>query len=320
MSSFIFGSEKVHLTYKTHLDVDKVRAHMAALGDIRMFSHAQEDGDVDESNPTPYAHTHVFVWWKKRVKSTRVKVFDIDEIHPNVQTRRAMDWAKLIVLKYHLGHKTKKDGKKYFIEPVALVQEGVEEWKWAEEAWDRIRDAPSLRDACLDAGIEPKSIGDAKAVRAQGVKRGFAELQDDCDKEWIPIKKTATWEWNPKKESLIVFGHSHTGKTNWAIAQFEKAFVIEDVDDLKNIPEGTTGLVFDDCEFAKLKLQAQKALSDVRVGKTVRARHVNAFKPRLPAIFTTNSLESLFDFDGDTRAVGNRCRIWETGMQNMYSN
>ena len=115
-----------------------------------------------------------------------------------------------------------------------------------------------------------------------------------------------------------MFGNSHTGKTNWAVAQFEKAFISEDVDDLKQIPEGSTGLGFDDCEFSKLKLQAQKALSDVRVGKTVRARHTNAFKPKLPAIFCTNNLESLFDFDGDTQAVGNECRIWETGINNMY--
>ena len=313
---FHFQSEKVHLTYKTWLDMEALKTFMARIGTIRMISIVHEEGDVEEEGATPYEHTHAFVWWTTRPRFKEATCFDIAGIHPNIATRRGMDWAKHIVLKYHLGHKVKRDGKKYFIEPIELMQEGVESWKWDEEQWIRIRDAPTLMDACMDAGITAKGISDVKAIRQQGVKRGFAEIESDCVKEWI--ETPADLEWNREKQSLVVCAIPFSGKTNWAKAQFEKPFVIEDIDDLKCIPEGCDGLVFDDCEFSKLKLQAQKALADVRVSKTIRARHVNAYKPKLPAIFTTNNLKTLFDFAGDNGAVGVRCNVWEVGSDKMF--
>ena len=217
---------------------------------------------------------------------------------------------------YHVGRKRKADGKPHFFAPVLLEQEGVEEWRFEEDPWGRCRAAPTLFDACLEAGVEIKSIADVKATRAQGIKRSFDEMESDCKKEWCIPCGGATFD--KAKKSLVVHGHSGTGKTNWAKAQFDKPFVISDVDDLKNIPERCDGLVFDDCEFAKLKMQAQKKLSDVRVGSTIHARHVNAWKPCPPAVLTTNNLESLFDFDSDTQAVLFRCEIWSMGTTQMH--
>ena len=311
---FRFQSEKVHLTFKTHIDMDELIAMGRAKGGLRMLSIAHEEGDVDEDKPTPYEHTHAFFWWKKRLNLNGPKTFDMGDVHPHIQPVRALAQTKTVVLRYHLGHKTKADGKKYFIAPIKIVQEGVEEWKLEETAWQRARDAPSLFDAAMDIGVEIKTLGDIKAVRTAGIKRGFAEVEDDCTKAWIK----APDDWNPKKRALVVLTTPHCGKTNWAKAQFKKPFVIEDIDDLKHIPEGCDGLVFDDCEFAGLKLMAQKKLADVRVATTVHARHQNAHKPRLPAIFTTNNLSSLFDFAGDNGAVDVRTQVWDRGIENMY--
>ena len=52
--------------------------------------------------------------------------------------------AKGICMKHHRGHKTKADGKKYYIEPVFLNQTGVEEWKFEEDLIEGIVSAPSL--------------------------------------------------------------------------------------------------------------------------------------------------------------------------------
>ena len=89
-----------------------------------MVSSVHENGDEHEENPTPYAHTHVFIWTKKRMETESPRYFDFQETHPNVQNQRSFKWAKNIVMNYHKGHKTKKDGKKYDIEPVMLWQDG----------------------------------------------------------------------------------------------------------------------------------------------------------------------------------------------------
>ena len=90
------------------------------------------------------------------------------------------------------------------------------------------------------AGLEPKSIGPATR------KRDFAKVEDDCDKEWIKPPE----DWNPKKKALVVVGDPGAGKTNWATAMFKKPIKVTGIEDLKEIPEGCDGLVFDNQEFA----------------------------------------------------------------------
>lgn len=312
--AFRFQSQKVHLTYKTHVDFDKLIKMATEYGPLHMMSIAHELGDTEEADPMPYAHTHAFFWWKKRLDKTNARVFDIDEIHPHIKCVRALAQTKTIVMRYHWGHKTKADGKKYYIAPVAVKQLGVEDWKLEETAWERARDAPSLFDAAMDIGVEVKTLGDIKSVRGAGIKRGFAEVEYDCTHAWIKPPS----DWDKKKRALVLLSAPGCGKTNWAKAQFNKPFVIEDIDDLKHIPEGCDGLVFDDCEFAHLKLATQKKLADVRVPTTIHARHINAHKPHLPAIFTTNNLATLFDLNGDNGAVAVRTQVWDRGIDNMY--
>ena len=184
--SFRFQSEKVHLTYKTHMDEAAVKAMLESKGSIKIYSFVHEVGDEHEDTPTPYEHTHVFVMWTKRLNLTDPRTFDVKDIHPNLNTRRSLQWAKNIVNKYHKGHKTKKDGKKYYIEPVYLNQEGVSDWKFEEDLWDRIAGAPSLKDACMDAGLVPKSISDAKLIQAESKRRKLNPPDYTMDKNASP--------------------------------------------------------------------------------------------------------------------------------------
>ena len=82
-----------------------------------------------------FKHTHVFIWTKKAIHTKDPRYFDIGFIHPNIQTQRSIQWARITVMKYHHGHKTKKDGKKYYLEPLFLYQEGIEDWKIEEDTW-----------------------------------------------------------------------------------------------------------------------------------------------------------------------------------------
>ena len=119
---FRFQSENPHLTYKTHMNEEHVKTMLESKSTIMIHSFVHEVGDENEDSPTPYAHTHVFVWWNKRLNLTDSRTFDVDDIHPNITTKRGMQWAKGIVTKYHKGHKTKADGKKLptRIEPICL--------------------------------------------------------------------------------------------------------------------------------------------------------------------------------------------------------
>lgn len=200
---FRFASEKAHLTYKTHMDEVAVKAMLESKGTLKIYSFVHEVGDDNEDNPTPYEHTHVFVWWTKRLDLTDHRTFDVNNIHPNIQTKRGIQWAKTIVQKYHKGHKTKKNGKKYFIEPVYLNQEGVDEWKFEEELWDCIADAPSLKDACLDAGLVPKSISDAKLIQSESKRRKLNPPKYTMDKFNRPAQDLSL--------PLLIYGGSDCG-------------------------------------------------------------------------------------------------------------
>lgn len=310
---FRFQSEKVHLTYKTHLDMNEVKTMLKSKGAVKLYSIVHENGDEEEEAATPYAHTHVFAWWMKRLNLTDERTFDIGDVHPNIKTMRSMKWAEHVCMKYHHGHKVKADGKKYFIAPVLLEQEGVDEWKFNDEVWDAVQAAPSLKDACDYAGVKPKSMSDLKTIRAEGRKRPFEEVEADCDKEWIEPPAN----WDRTKKSLIVAGKPGIGKTNWAVAQFEKPFCLSQVEDLKHIPDGCDGLVFDDMELARMSAQNQKKITDVRRATSVYSRNVNSHKPKLPAIFTTNDLTKCLDMHIDDGAVGVRTMVWNCHA-NMY--
>lgn len=294
---------KVHLTYKSHLKLDDFRPFLVnkAGGEenIKMISIVHEEGDEDEDKPTPYAHTHAFVWTKKKIETTNAKYFDFgldpDEdkpYHPHWANKRGIDWAKNIVLRYHLGHKTKKDGKKYFIDPILLHQEGVEQWKMEEDEYAICVNAPSVIEAALELGIRQKGLSDIKLVRQEVKKRPFSKIDDDADPD-----NFTTIFWNRKK-ALILRGPAGTCKTNWAIHQFERPIKIEDLDELKELPEDCDGIIFDECLFDKCSKKTMVSLLDYKQDRTIHTRHTNAKIPRgMSKIFTCNEHEHPFGQD-----------------------
>lgn len=299
---FHFNAIKAHLTYKTHIPFDDIKD---TLKPWKMLSIVHEVGDEHEDEPMPYAHTHVFVWWKEKFQTRDPRAWDIDGIHPNVQTRRSILWAKNIVMNYHHGRKTKADGKKYYIKPILLHQEGVEEWKFQEDLIATIQAAPTLIDAMHETDIMPKSIADLQCVRREG-KRKFS-----CVEEQVDVSKFKELDWDRKK-ALVLRGPPAIGKTNWAISQFKAPFLVCDLDDLKAIPEGTDGLVFDEMLFFTYSKQKQVYLTDLAFERTIRTRNTNAKIPAgMQRIFTCNLGEEVFRTDGEFSAVARRFNLIE---------
>jgi hypothetical protein len=303
---FRFQCNKIHLTYKGWLELDQMTLWVNREGfdDFQYWSLVHEEGDVDEEGATPYKHTHFAAIWAKKQRKQGARLFDVGDIHPNVQTNKGLSWMEGIMTKYHLGHKTKKDGKKYYIEPIRLEQKLPPDWNG--DIWDSIVGAPSLKAAAEIIDVRPKSLADIKLIRTEVHKRKFAEVEYDCDKPWVEPPS----EWDPRKKSLVINGPTSIGKTNWAKNYFQgRGFEITELEDLKCVPEGTEGLIFDDQEYALFKTQTQKMVADCRKGCSIKCRHSNPWKPHLPAIFTTNNKDTLFDLSDD--AICARIHIWE---------
>lgn len=317
-----FRSEKVHLTYRSHMDMAKIKAHMMGFGNINVLSMVHENGDVDEACPTPYAHTHVAVYWSKALDAPLATCFDIDGVHPNAQTRRSMPWFKYICLDYHHGHKTKANKKKYFIDPVLLVQEGVDEWKFEQELLQAVVAAPSLEDACLLVDATPKSISDCISLRkASGMKRDIT-IQGEDGLDPKRFKPYSGPDYDPTKKSLVISGPPFIGKTQWLAHHYPRGALISELEDLRNLDTTKQDvLIFDDMEFEKCKMSTQKYVSDVRMGRTIRMRNINGFKPAMPAIFTTNDqkqagcTQKLFS---DDPAIDARVVVWDVKKGDLF--
>lgn len=296
----------MHLTYKSHIDVETIEEHFREDSDngffyrTKMYSIVHELGDKDEDNAVKdhdydkggYAHTHVFWWWKEPKDTTNPRYFDIDGIHPHIQGNKGLRWAKGIVMEYHKGRKTKASGKKYFIEPVLLKQYGVEEWHFEADMFATIRAAPDLEAACMAVDVTPKSIGDVKTLRTDSKKRSFTEMEDGVSPDNC---KEVDWD---RSKALVLKGSAGSGKTNWALAQFKNPCMIEDIDELKGVPADCDGLVFDEMLFDLCPKKTQVYLTDLAFTRTIRCRNSNGkIRRGMARIFTCNEHEFVFGAD-----------------------
>jgi len=82
VKKFTFANQKVMITYKTHIDKKRVVAFMNELNksECKFIRCAHENGDENH----PYPHTHVLIDFGKRFQTKNCRIFDIDEIHPNI--------------------------------------------------------------------------------------------------------------------------------------------------------------------------------------------------------------------------------------------
>lgn len=282
--NFRWTATKYHLTYKTHIDFDKVKA---ILPEWTALSIVHENGDVDEQDATPYAHTHVAVLFKKKLDSTDVALFDIDGIHPNAKNRRSLPWIKYLFDKYHKGHKVKKATlKKYFVEPVKLWQDEPEDWSSHRILLRAVAEAPNAMDAFEIADVSVKSIGDVLSVRreCQRKRKHAHEWDEDCDKARF---KTIEWD---RETALVLLGPSQCGKTSWACAQFKNPVMVGELNELRGMSwDGVDGIVFDEADFANFKRKTQIFMLDMKYTRTIKVADYTVTIPKgMPRIFCNN--------------------------------
>lgn len=119
------NARRLHLTYKGHLDFKELLAFLQRGGgsagrEIRQYSMVHENGhsngDVD------YAHTHVAVWFKRRVCWSSARRWDVGSVHPNIRIVNSDDdWLK--VIEYH---KKEPVGEVFRSEELGAYSQSVE--------------------------------------------------------------------------------------------------------------------------------------------------------------------------------------------------
>jgi len=256
---------KWHLTYKDHQDKNGLLAHFRTKGEVTHWSIIHEV--ADESNP--YEHTHALVHFKDRIRTRDCHCFDFNNVHCNMKIISSIaHWNN--TWKYH----EKEGGDLFRSEPrggaAELLQSYIE--------------APTLVDALVLAGINPKSILDMTVLRREKRPRE-TEHQYDIDSWLIPPVVDF--------KCFFIHGTSDCGKTQWAKAHFKNPLVCRDTDDLKNfVPGHHDGIVFDDMSFAHWPRTSVIHLLDWDEDSSIRCRNTNALIPRhTPKIFCANTEE-----------------------------
>lgn len=290
---------RAHLTFKGHLEkqsiLDVLTAICSATNKVVRWSIVHEVGDEHEDCPTPYAHTHVAVEYLKQIDSTNMLAFDVEHegetIHPNIAVRKGLNWFKLVCTKYHKGHKTKADGKKYYIEPVWLEQHNCDFFNFEGDQWEATAKAKTLLDALVLNEIAPKNLMEVIKWReiCTSKKRAFAQVDRSSD----PARcKTIDWDRNI---ALVCCGKSNIGKTAWAISQGKFPLLISNIEDLADIPDETDLLVFDEMTFDHLKQIDQVHLLDTEFSRSIKIRWTKVKIPlHMPRIFCVNEYQTAF--------------------------
>ena len=98
-----------------------------------------------------------------------------------------------------------------------------------------------------------------------------------------------------------IYGPTGTGKTNYALAHFEKPLLVRHLDDLKSLdPTIHDGVVFDDMAFNHVPFSQVLNLTDSDFDSVIHCRFENAKIPAgMKRVFTHNTLNGIYP-DGIT--------------------
>lgn len=298
-ATFRFRQRGAHLTYKGHIpfdritsmltgEISKVQGHCQSL---KWFSFVHERGQPDGSQDERYDHTHVAWEWEKAIDRSNARIFDIthneEAVHPHIQLFTNSAHKQLIYDDYH-----KKD-------PVELTQS--EEGPEASLSFiEQLVRAPTLFAACEIAGVEIKSVNDIKLLRED----------KPLPEEYSHLFPAANWTLiAPFTRCAYLWGPTGTGKTQWAVHQFNKPLLVSTRDGLRHFRRDLhDGIVFDDIDFSTWEREELIHLFDWDNERTIRCRYNDAVIPRFTKKIVTSNrpFETNFHMDVDIGAIRRR--------------
>lgn len=150
-----------------------------------------------------------------------------------------------------------------------------------DEVADMIKGGSSLQEIAQEY---PKAF----MRYGSGIKRTWDMLHV---KESIPFYGPWWWRCDAEIQSLILWGPSNIGKTQWAKFLLPRALIVRHMDDLTGYdPAKYHGIIFDDMDFLHYPRTAQIHLVDWEEESSIHVRYTVATIPaRTPKIFTSNT-------------------------------
>lgn len=206
-TSFRIQNKQLHLTYSTHLDHDSFIDWFSSKFPLDIYSFVHETGDSN------YPHTHILIRFKKCFQSRNSRVFDFNNLHPNI--RKVISdthWHNCV--KYH-----SKQGSPITNIPIITPTVSPAELVWSHD---------SLQDALLNTCTKLSQAGGVIAL--WDAKPSDYGVEPDVT--WRPWQKDLYQEITvPCTDDRKVIWYydplGHSGKTFFAkhMLMYHKAFV-----------------------------------------------------------------------------------------------
>jgi len=271
---------------------------LAAFSYVHERTYVMEDGRIVNA----YDHTHAAVIFKTRIQLKGSRKFDVyttfDDsrpvtiFHPHIQPKVSATQMEQIFLKYHRGWKLNEaTGKMDYTEPILLEQWVPAAFQFTEEIIQEVVQAETLTKACIAGGIRPRTVMDAKTLRAEEPER----------KRPAPHKFPADSyrDIGPRDfMALHIHGASGLGKTKWALSRRapEKVCLIKPFNSIGCLealskrfnPSVHELVVFDEVDLRFLTREQIIALMDADDECTLDVRFKSFTLPPVQKIFISN--------------------------------
>lgn len=313
--SFRLECKQFHLTYRGHLDFNSLKEFIINTtnstfewysivhenGHQRRTTNSSNGGLGENQQETPgsplpnqegpsqegsddrfdYEHTHFAFCLSSKLRTRNQRIFDFEGIHPHIRTISKPIHARRIFWEYHHKEPVRLEQSSTGNEPQPLVGRGggVRE---ASDLIKKIKAAPSIIEAAEILGIEPTCFSDVHLIRTERQRPKPAE-HTHPDANW-------TLSPHPGWRTLFVWGDTNTGKTTWAVHQFEKALLVSHQDMLRAFdPDIYDGIIFDDMSFDHWPAESAIHLLDWDFQREIHCRYTTAIIPaRTRKIFCSN--------------------------------
>jgi len=310
---FRLQNSKVHLTYKGHLDLELLLAHLNKLcpRGLKYYSLVHENGATELNQ---------FVTQELgNVEENSTNAALVTDLAPETSTipiavatdtstaPSALAYAHTHVL-FESCYKITTKKCNFFdfqsihpnIKVVLSVTHFLNCWKYHSKApikllqsitkplfdnddFSQIRACKSLAEACKLMGVTAKTVNDLVLIRRDEPEVRYLPLPIDNKTDWI-------YEF-PTAPVLFMTGASGIGKTRWVYDQFEHPLFVTNFEDLKKLKVGETDcIIFDDMIMkGKYSLEECIQLCDISFPRTINVKYGSVTIPAgMRRIFTSN--------------------------------
>ncbi|OMJ25023.1 hypothetical protein AYI70_g1180 [Smittium culicis] len=112
-------------------------------------------------------------------------------------------------------------------------------------------------------------------------------------------------DWNRSEKTLVLYGVTGTGKTEFAKTLFTNPLLVNSLEDLKRITHQHDGLIFDEVNLVKLGCSRELMISitDIKNPRSIPVKYTSAgINANMPRVFCTN-VPILYNDDAIRRRV-----------------